>query len=150
MKELQFRYHPIVVGLKINEDGSEIYLNGLLLKQFVNDVNRQNPTLKVNFGNRAHSVIRLVCEAWNGLSETTSQRASKINQLSNNHYSNLEWKEGASNGVGNFKQKLNATDVDEILQMIETGKSLKSIAQIYGVHQSTISRLRDKYVEKDK
>ncbi|GGA84444.1 hypothetical protein GCM10008015_26540 [Flavobacterium palustre] len=149
MKEMQFRYHPIVEGLKINEDGSEIYLNGLLLQQHESDKTRRNPTLKVNFGNRAHSVIRLVCEAWNCLPENTSQRASKINELSNNHYSNLEWKEGASNGVGNFKQKINTTDVDEILQMIESGKSLKSIAKIYGVHTSTISRLRDKYVEKD-
>lgn len=149
MKELQFRYHPIVEGLKINEDGSEIYLNGLLLRQFISDKSKKTPTLKVNFGNRAHSVIRLVCEAWNGLSDNTSQRASKINELSNNHYSNLEWKEGASNGVGNFKQKISAADVDEILQMIEEKKTLKSIAKIYGVHQTTISRIRDKYAKKD-
>lgn len=150
MKPLQFRYHPIIEGLRINEDGTEIYLKYVRLRVFVNDRNRANPTLKVNFNNRAHSVAKLVCEAWIGMSEYSTQRASKINELADNHYSNLEWKEGASNGIGIFKQKLSASDIDEIIEFLKSNKKLKEIASIYGVDISTISRIKKRYVKEDK
>jgi hypothetical protein len=147
---MEFRYHPIIEGLKVNEDGTEILLHTEKLLQFQNDKSRKNPTFKVGFQNKSHSVGRLVCEAWNGLREHSGQRVSKINALENNHYTNLEWKEGASNGVANFTQKIHSKDIDPILKMIKNKIPLTTIAQQYGVHHTTISRLRDKYVEKNK
>ena len=53
---MEYRYHPIIEGLKVNEDGSEVLLNNVALAQFENDKSRKNPTIKVNFNNKAHSV----------------------------------------------------------------------------------------------
>lgn len=142
---MDFRYHPIIEKLRINEDGTKIYFNDILLRSFENDKNRENPTLKVNFINKAHSVAKLVCEAWNGLREHSGQRASKIDIYLGNHYSNLEWKEGASNGVGSFKQKLKPSDVAEIIELLKSTKSKTEIARMYNVNWSTISRIKKKY-----
>ena len=144
---MEFRYHPIIESLKINEDGTQVYYNGNLLAQFVSDKNRKTPTLKVNFNNKAHSVSRLVCEAWNGLRKHSGQRVSKINLLSNNHYSNLEWKEGAANGVGNFEQKIKPDDSDDIIELLQSNKTQVEIAKMYNVNQCTIGRIKKKYVK---
>lgn len=144
---MEYRYHPIIEGLKINEDGTEVYYNGNLLAQFVTDKSRATPTYKVNFQNKAHSVSRLVCEAWNGLRKHSGQRVSKINQLSNNHYSNLEWKEGAANGVGNFEQKIKPDDIDDIIELLKSNKTQVEIAQMYKVNKCTIGRIKNKYVK---
>lgn len=141
---MEFRYHPIIEGLYINENGTEIYFKGVLLEPFENDKTRENPTLKVNFINKAHSVSKLVCETWNGLREHSGQRASKIDLKSGNHYSNLEWKEGATNGVGDFKQKLQLSDVEDIVELLK-GKTITEIAGMYQVNYSTISRIKKKH-----
>ncbi len=147
---MEFRNHPIIEGLRINEDGTEIYYNKDLLRPFENDKKRENPTLKVNFLSKAHSVTKLVCEAWNGMSEHSAQRASKINLTAGNHYSNLEWKEGATNGVGNFKQKIKNSEIDNILELMETNKkSVNAIAGVYGVNTSTIYRIKERYGKKN-
>lgn len=142
---MEFRYHPIIEGLKVNEDGTEVVLNGELLPQFENEKSRKNPTLKVNFNNKSHSVTRLVCECWNGLSEHIGQRASKIDQVSNNHYSNLEWREGGSNGLGHFNQKIKSSNIDDIMELITQNITLSEIAKKYDVHVSQISRIKKKY-----
>ncbi|CAD0004410.1 helix-turn-helix domain-containing protein [Flavobacterium chungangense] len=142
---MDFRYHPIIENLKISENGTEIYYNDVLLKPFENDKSRKNPTLKVNFLNKAHSVAKLVCEAWNGLREHSGQRVSKINQLSDNHYSNLEWKEGASSGVGNWKQKLKHEDIPEIIALLQAGKSKTQIDRKFNVDGVTILRNIEKH-----
>lgn len=144
---MEYRYHPIIETLKINEDGTEVYYNGNLLTPFVNDKSRITPTLKVNFNNKAHSVTKLVCEAWNGLRKHSGQRVSKINLLSNNHYSNLEWKEGAANGVGNFEQKIKPDDIDDIITLLKSNKTQVEIAKMYNVNPCTIGRIKNKYVK---
>ena len=145
---MELRYHPIIEELLINENGTEIYFKKVLLRTFENDKTRENPTLKVNFLNRAHSVAKLVCEAWNGLREHSAQRVSKIDNLSDNHYSNLQWREGSSNGVENFKQKIKPDDIDNIIELLKNNKPTE-IARMYGVHAATIYRIKKKYVEED-
>lgn len=146
---MDFRYHPIIKELKINEDGTEIYFKDVLLRSFENDKNREIPTLKVNFHSRGHSVTKLVCEAWNGIRNHTGQKVSKIDVKAGNHYSNLEWKEGASNGVGIFKQKLTISDNEEIIELIKAGKKNSEIARLYNVNSATIGRIKNKYVKED-
>lgn len=146
---MNYRYHPIIAELRLNEDGTEIYFNEVLLRSFENDKNRKTPTLKVNFHSRAHSVAKLVCETWNGLRENSALRVSKIDLLKGNHYSNLEWKEGASNGVGKFKQKINPSDIDDIIELLEGSKTIREIASIYNVDTATIGRIKNKYAKKD-
>jgi len=145
---MELRYHPIIEELLINENGTEIYFKNVLLRAFENDKTRETPTLKVNFLNRAHSVAKLVCEAWNGLREHSGQRVSKIDSLSDNHYSNLQWREGSSNGVEQFKQKIKPDDIDNIIELLKKNKQIE-IARMYGVHEATIYRIKKKYVEED-
>lgn len=146
---MDFRNHPIIEGLRVNENGTEIYMKDALLRSFENDKNRKNPTLKVNFNSVAHSVAKLVNETWNGMREHSGQRTSKINDLGDNHYSNLEWREGASNGVGQFKQKIQPTDVDDIVQLLKNKTSVINIANMYGVNTCTIYRIKNNYVKED-
>jgi hypothetical protein len=141
---MEFRNHPIIEGLQVNEDGTEIIFHGERLVPFENDKSRKNPTLKVNFHSKGHSVTRLVCECWNGLSHHVDQRVSKIDQFSN-HYSNLEWKEGSSNGIANFVQKISNSDIQGILDMINLNQTMTEIAKKYNVHVSRISRINKKY-----
>jgi len=147
---MESRNHPLIEGLTVNEDGSEIYFNGTLLPISVNDKTRKNPTLKVQFNNRKHSVAKLVCETWNGLREHTGLFASKIGSLSNYHYSNLEWKESPNTGVKMFNQVLSSKDVEDIHKRLANGESHIAIAQIHGVDESNIRRIKKKYVAKDK
>jgi len=146
---MEFRNHPIIKGLRINENGSEIYKDGVLLRAFENDKNRKNPTLKVNFNGVAHSVAKLVCEAWNKPREHIGQRASKINDLGDNHYSNLEWREGASNGVGQFKQKIKPDDIDDIIELLKNKHPVIKIAKTYNVNPCTIYRIKNNYVKEN-
>jgi hypothetical protein len=146
---MEFRYHPIIEELKINEDGSQIYFKDELLRITINDKTRKNPTLKVSFNSRKYSVAKLVCETWNGLREHTGLFASKIEGLSNYHYTNLEWKESPNTGVKMFNQKLSAEDVKDILTRINNGEGILAIAQIYKFDEANIRRIKKKYVNKD-
>ena len=72
----------------------------------------------------------------------------------NNHYSNLEWMERSTNsairlhtskGERNGSAKLQAQDVRNICAMlIKTDKTLKEIANIYGVTKSTIASIKNR------
>ncbi|WP_281237882.1 hypothetical protein [Flavobacterium praedii] len=142
---MEFRYHPIIEGLRINEDGTEIYYNEELLRITKNDTTRKHPTLKVSFAGRRHTVAKLVCETWNGLRAHTGLYASKIGCLSSNHYSNLEWKEGPNTGVQKFKQILSGADVEDIIARIEKGEAKRAIARIYKVDEANIRRIKRKH-----
>jgi hypothetical protein len=147
---MEFRNHPIIEGLKINENGSEIYLNNELLRITENDKTRKNPTLKVQFHGRKHSVAKLVCETWNGLREHTGLFASKIGSLSDYHYSNLEWKESPNTGVKKFNQVLSSKDVEDILKRLENGEAIKAIARLFKVDEANIRRIKRKHDKENK
>lgn len=61
MKE--FRYHPEIEGLKINEDGSEIFLND----QRVEIVERPDKFKHIYYKNKIVSISRLILECWVGM-----------------------------------------------------------------------------------
>ncbi|WP_348814104.1 hypothetical protein [Flavobacterium maritimum] len=147
---MEFRNHPIIEGLKVNEDGSEIYYNDVLLRITEDDKTRKNPTLRVVFNGRYHSVAKLVCEAWNGLREHTGLFASKINSLTNYHYTNLEWKESPNTGVQKFNQKLSASDIEDILNRIKKGEAMRAIARHYKVDEANIRRIKKKHDKENK
>lgn len=135
---MDFRYHPIIEDLRINEDGTEIYYKGDLLTPCINDKTRKTPTYKVNFAGHSYSVLKLVCEAWNGLRENILQSASKINFSAGSHYSNLEWKEGPNTGVERYIQKLKPSDKEKILERVAKGEKNRPLAREFGINESTI------------
>lgn len=82
----EFRYHPIIEGLKVNEDGTEIYLNNELIKQY----QCSNGKMTV-VNNKTLTTMRLVCEAWHGMSENKEYVVKKVDEAKGQHYSNLQW-----------------------------------------------------------
>jgi hypothetical protein len=88
----EFRYHPILAHLKINEDGSEILMNGEILKISSQKLPHTKKIRKVVFVNRKTiNTIRLVCEAWHGIAPTGEHAARRTVETNGDHYSNLYW-----------------------------------------------------------
>lgn len=83
----EFRYHPIIENLKINEDGSVILLNGHELKQYKTKSSSKLVIIKSS----NVSVFKLICEAWHGRPDTPEYIAVKIDPNKGSHYTNLKW-----------------------------------------------------------
>lgn len=89
---MAYRYHPEIEGLKVNEDGSEVILNGQAQHIWTFDRPGGQKKIQVNMIGREFSVRRLVCECWNGMPENPRWTASKKDRFGGLHYSNLHWK----------------------------------------------------------
>lgn len=88
----QFRYHPIIEHLKINEDGTVIELNGTpmnIKEQTLPHLRR--PRKIVYVGAKTVNTIRLVCEAWHGIAPSGEHAARRVDEDKGDHYSNLCW-----------------------------------------------------------
>lgn len=95
---MESRYHPIIEGLRVNEDGTEIIYQGKKLEpKTYKRKNNSIPMSVVNINYKNITVMRLVNECWNGMSENLDYITKKINPENGNHYSNLCW---SKQGVG--------------------------------------------------
>jgi hypothetical protein len=89
---MQHRFHPIIENLKINEDGTEILLNGESVRIRVQKLPHQRIERKVVYlGHKTVNTIRLVLEAWQGPAPTGEHAARRIDESKGDHYSNLTW-----------------------------------------------------------
>lgn len=139
---MEFRYHPIIEDLKINEDGSEIYLQGKLIHTNISNRERAFPNAKANFNGKSYSVSKLICEAWHGLRPNIAQFASRVDLKKGFHYSNLEWRESPNTGIERFRQKLSPEDIEDIIQRLKNGDTTKEIAIDYDVTPAKIRLIR--------
>jgi len=89
---MEFRWHPILENLKVNEDGTTIIFNGeeLRIKEYKLK-HAKEPSLYVKIKEKQCTVKRLVCECWHGLPPNRYSAARRVDQYGNNHYSNLYW-----------------------------------------------------------
>ena len=143
---MEFRNHPIIEGLSVSEDGKVITYQGSKLVPFANQ--RKSKGLRVNFLGKSHSVLKLVCEAWNGLRPNIGMRVNRIDgDFNNYHYKNLEWRRGAANGF--IKPKLTIEDIEKILIMADAGYKPKEIAKEFNVSAMHIGRIKKKYGKTD-
>lgn len=140
MKE--FRYHPEIEHLKVNEDGSEILLNDSEMEVKVRK-SGYHPFRFIYYKGNQIGVARLVLECWQGMPPIPKLTAKhKDGDYTNYHHENLEW----ANVGGNSKYppKLNPEQKKEILKKIEAGKGDSAIAKEYGVSRNAIFNLRKK------
>lgn len=152
---MEFRYHPILEGLQINEDGSEIiYLGEKLKPMGMNRSIRPTATIIVNFSGRTLSVARLVCEAWNGLAPNLDYNATRIDDEKGFHYKNLYWaKKGVNPNYEKIKfpraksSKISEDEIPKIVERLKKGETLSSIAKDYETTDMSISRIRKRYVK---
>lgn len=150
------RYHPIIEGLKINEDGSEIiYLGQKLIGKKINKTKGNTDTVLVNFNNYTLSVARLVCEAWHGMPENCDLNATRIEKEKGFHYTNLFWaKKGVNPNYDKIKfpraksSKIKEEEIPKIVKRLEEGETLSSIASDYNTSDMSISRIKKRYVDK--
>lgn len=138
----EFRYHPEIEGLKVNETGSEVFLNETELQIRVKK-SGNHPFRYVYFKGNMIGVARLVIECWSGMPPIPKLTARHIDgDYTNYHHSNLEW----ANVGGNSKNpaKLNPAQKIEILEKIKSGTGDSEIAKEYGVSRNAIFNLRKK------
>lgn len=157
MKAKEFRYHPIIEGLKVNEDGTEIVYKGTTLNIVpMNRRSRPSDTLMVNFDGRTCSVQRLVCEAWHGMAPNVSYSATRRNPDGNFHWKNLFWgKNGTNPHYHKIKfprpksSKIAESEIPGIVERLKKGETLKSIAKEFNTSDMSICRIKKRYLNND-
>ena len=141
----EFRYHPEIQGLKLNEDGSEVFIdeNPVTIKVR----NKGSHSAKFLYYNEKQiGLAKLVLECWEGLAPEPNQRAIHINQnLTDYHHENLKW--GSKAGNPKFPPKLTIEQKAEILEKLNGGQSGNSLAVEYGVTRNAIYQLKNKQSE---
>lgn len=149
---MEFKTHPILNELEVNEDGSKMKLHGKELTIKTYDRSRDNyAQKKVCFNNRTHSVPKLINETWNGMREDmTLVTCRKDYNPDNDHYSNLYWGKRGDTQSARFTRakssKIKDSDIPKILDIIVAGEYLTLIAKSYGTTDTTIGRVKKRYL----
>lgn len=113
---MEYRYHPIIEHLKLNEDGTEILRNNIPVKIKT----QPNGMRYVHIGSRRISVIKLVCECWHGMADDGSFAARRVDEAAGDHYTNLHWgkqgmtKQTAANRNYSAQIKIDESEYREI------------------------------------
>lgn len=152
---MEFRYHPIIENLKISEDGSEILMNGSPVT-IASDhpAHMRNPRKLVRFGKKNVTIIRLVCEAWHGISPTGEHAARRVDEAKGDHYSNLFWgKKGmtlsSAKGVVQPTVKMTPEVYANVMNRSKK-ESIRAILKELDISENRFYQYRKKHVEKDK
>lgn len=142
MKE--FRYHPEIEGLKVNEDGSEILWNENPVEPKIRDKGPgKHATKYFYFKNKQIGLAKLVLECWKGVTPDPELMPKHIDENHNNyHHSNLIW--GPKGGNKKFAPKLSKEQISQILTKLAAGQSGYSLAKEYGVTRGSIYQLKSK------
>lgn len=149
-----FRYHPIIEGLKINEDGSQILLNGEEVKIVVQKLPHMRYPRKVVYLNRKGiNTIRLVCEAWHSPAPTGEHAARRIDEQKGDHYSNLYWgKKGhtlsSAKGIVQPTSKMSPEVYAEIVKRSKT-ESVRAVLKDLNISENRFYQYRKKHVKED-
>lgn len=154
MSKMDMRHHPIIEGLKINEDGTEIIFFGeKLYRQEHRRSERKSSMLVVHFNNHTYSVAKLICEAWHGMAENRDYVATRIKEDKGFHYTNLFWaKKGTNPNIKSLKNKrsklskISKDDIPKIVKRLKKGDALAAIAKDYGTSDMSISRIKKNHL----
>ncbi len=143
----EFRDHPIIKNLKINSDGTNIIYNEKVLRIFEYD-KKDRPMRMVSVNRKSYTVAKLVCEAWNGLPEDEKMIAKHKYCFTDDHYRNLYWgKRGENKLVRSKLSKISSEDIPVIIDRIKKGDTLKKIAADYGTSDTSIGRVKRRYLK---
>lgn len=155
---MESRHHPIIEGLKVNEDGTEILLDNeaLRIKTYAHKDNRKDMQM-VHIKSKLVSVQKLVCEAWHGVAPTGENAARRVDELAGNHYSNLYWgkrgmtKSSAVNHKAHEeRRKLTAKIYKKINTRKANGEKLKAILKELDISHGSFYQYRYKHDKTNK
>ncbi len=147
---MAFRYHPEIEGLKTNEDGSKVLLNGEALEVGEASRKERDTDLKyVYFQNRTHSIAKLVCECWNGMADNPRWCATRREKAKGFHYTNLFFAPCGTNPEKKNAKRASSSKIDEkdvpaIIKRLKNGEQGKDIAKDYNTSAMSISRIKKK------
>lgn len=138
----EYRYHPEIEGLKVNEDGTEVFLHDKPVE--LKKKRRPSGYIYRYFFYKKYQIglAKIVLECWKGLADNKSLTAIHINDVNNFHYSNLKW--GKKAGNNRFPQKLTEDQKTEILEKLAQGQQGAVIAREYNVNKNAIYQLKNK------
>lgn len=154
---MQFRYHPVIENLKVNEDGSQLLLGDKELRIYADKLPHMKRERRVvSLCGKMVNTIRLVCECWHGSAPTGEHAARRIDETKGDHYSNLAWgKKGMTisaaktNDWNNRGMSMTPKLFAKIQKRIENEKVTVVLKELK-VSQTTYYNYRKKHVEKDK
>ncbi|WP_196895999.1 LysM peptidoglycan-binding domain-containing protein [Aureivirga marina] len=133
--------------MKINSDGTNIIYNEKVLRIFEYD-KKDRPMRMVSVNRKSYTVAKLVCEAWNGLPEDEKMIAKHKYCFTDDHYRNLYWgKRGENKLVRSKLSKISSEDIPVIIDRIKKGDTLKKIAADYGTSDTSIGRVKRRYLK---
>ena len=142
---MEYRYHPEIEGLKVNEDGTSVLLNEVPVVVKVRK-NGNNP-FRYIYLRKVIGLARLILECWDSLPATPKMTAKhKDGDYTNYHYSNLQW--GNWGGNGRFPSKLNHELELEIIKKAKDGIGVCELGRQYGVSHTAIQSVIKKKSKK--
>ena len=155
---MEFRHHPVLEGLKVNEDGTEIiYLGKKLEPKSYERKSKSIDMLVVNIRYKVITVMRLVNECWNGECENLDYITKKIDYEKSNHYSNLCW---SKKGVGlshnnnspkfGTKPKFSESEYLELKKEIYPGEKITEFLKRKKVSTKAFYTAKKRYEQTDK
>lgn len=139
----QFRFHPIVEGLRCNEDGTEILLNNIELR-----IKEETNGIKyIHIGAKRVTVIRIILECWLGMPENNDMAARRHEENAGDHYSNLYWgKQGMTlknAKVREYNYKISKEEFEELQKRKakrELRKALKEKGHSINAYNNAVKR----------
>ena len=149
---MKFKTHPIVTDLKINEDGTQLFLKGEPLYPKEYKIKGKHYLKKhVNFNSQTHSFAKLICEAWNGIRPDKEMVVKRRDfNPDNYHYTNLYWAPRGGMRTKKTKRvktsKISVKDIEVIIERIKAGDSLRVIAAAYNTSDMSIYRIKKQYI----
>lgn len=145
---MNYRYHPEIDGLKVNEDGSKVLLNETSVDIKVRK-SGNHPFRYIYLNGHTIGIARLVLECWTGMPPIPRLTAKhKDCDYTNYHYSNLEW--GNIGGNSKNPPKLTPELEKEIMEKSKQGISDCELARQYGLARSTIQKLKKRINNREK
>ncbi len=135
-----YRYHPEIEGLKVNENGTEIMLNGEPLK-IRTSTNKYGIQTYVIINNKTINIGRLVAETWLGMPPHSGVNAQRIDTSKDYHYSNMQWRVPEPIHT----HKLSDKQKKEIIKQLDNGSTLMELAVKYNVSDMTIHRIKKEF-----
>lgn len=146
----EFRFHPIIEGLKVNEDGSEVIWNDRTVpikEVYIGEIKRARRT--VNILSKTVTIGRLVCECFHGLSPDGDYAATMLDKNKGEHFTNLYWAKRGTLINPNNRRMVTEDDYNAIMKRIEAGETQKEVLRDYPFTKMTFCNYKRKYGKKE-
>lgn len=148
---MNYKYHPILENLRVNEDGTSILYHGKPLEAKAYERKTNTVPMEVVTVNKKNvTVMRLVCECWHGLSENRAYVVRKIDPAKGNHYSNLCWsKQGLQSPNFNTLPKYTKEEFEQLQAERDRNESVAAFLRRRNISEKTYYAAKKRYEQEN-